>query len=122
MRTALINGLLIDGSGGPARREATVVVDDRKIVEIGQQRDFGSDVRVVDLAGKAVMPGLVDCHIHLAHWGLNLLGNQDKKIGLLAAETVCALRTTLAAGCTTARDLGGLDAGFRDAVAQGLIP
>ena len=41
---------------------------------------------------------------------------------LLAAETVAALRTTLEAGCTTARDLGGLDAGFREAVARGLIP
>jgi imidazolonepropionase-like amidohydrolase len=41
---------------------------------------------------------------------------------LLAAETVAALRTTLEVGCTTARDLGGLDAGFREAVNQGLIP
>jgi imidazolonepropionase-like amidohydrolase len=50
------------------------------------------------------------------------MAHQDKSLMLLAAETVAALRTTLEAGCTTARDLGGLDGGFRDAVAQGLIP
>ena len=75
----------------------------------------------MDLAGRTVMPGLIDCHIHFAHWGMNLIAHQGKSLMLLAAETVAALRTTLEAGCTTARDLGGLDAGFREAVARGLI-
>jgi imidazolonepropionase-like amidohydrolase len=122
MRTALVGGTLIDGNGGQARPDSTLLIDGSKIVEVSQQREFGSDVRVVDLAGKTVMPGLVDCHIHLAHWGHRLIGSQDKKLGLLAAETAHAMKTTLAAGCTTARDLGGLDAGFREAVKQGLIP
>src|SRR5919201_4565571 len=122
MRTALVGGLLIDGTGGLPRRDATLVIEDDRIIEVGQQREFGSEVRVVDLAGKAVMPGLVDCHIHLAHWTLNLLGHQEKPLTLLAAETAQALRTTLEAGCTTPRDLGGLDVGFREAVAKGLIP
>jgi imidazolonepropionase-like amidohydrolase len=52
---------------------------------------------------------------------MNLIAHQDKSLMLLAAETVAALRTTLEAGCTTARDLGGLDGGFREAVARGLI-
>ena len=122
MVTALIDGVLVDGNGGPARPRSTVVIDGDKIVEVSEQREFGSDVRVVDLAGKTVMPGLIDCHAHFAHWGMNLIDHHDKSLMLLAAETVAALRTTLEAGCTTARDLGGLDGGFRDAVAQGLIP
>jgi imidazolonepropionase-like amidohydrolase len=52
---------------------------------------------------------------------MNLISHQDKSLMLLAAETVAALRTTLEAGCTTARDLGGLESGFREAVARGLI-
>ena len=121
MVTALVNGVLIDGNGGPTRPGSTVVVDDGGIVEVSQQRDFGSEVTVVDLNGRTVMPGLIDCHAHFAHWGMNLISHQDKSLMLLAAETVAALRTTLEAGCTTARDLGGLEAGFREAVNQGLI-
>lgn len=121
MVTALVGGVLIDGSGGSARRDSTVVIDGSSIVEVSQQRELGSDVRVVDLGGKTIMPGLIDCHAHFAHWGMNLAAHQDQSLMLLAAETVAALRTTLEAGCTTARDLGGLDGGFRDAVNRGLI-
>ena len=121
MVTALVGGTLIDGNGGPPRQGMTVVVEGGTIREVGQLREFGADVRVVDLAGLTIMPGLIDCHAHFAHWGMNLISYQHKSLMLLAAETVAALRTTLEAGCTTARDLGGLDGGFRDAVAQGLI-
>ena len=122
MVTALVGGTLIDGNGGPARRDTTVIVDGCTIREVSQQREFGADVRVLDITGKTVMPGLIDCHAHFAHWGMSLISYQHKSLMLLAAETVAALRTTLEAGCTTARDLGGLDGGFRDAVQQGLIP
>ncbi len=117
MRTALIGGVLIDGSGGPPLRDATLVIEGSKIADVGHQRAFGPEVRVVDLGGRTVMPGLIDCHIHFAHWGMNLIAYQGQSLMLLAAETIAALRTTLEAGCTTARDLGGLDAGFREAVA-----
>ena len=122
MRTALVGGRLIDGLGGLPRRDTTLVIEGSTIADVSQQRDFGPEVRVVDLAGRTVMPGLVDAHIHLAPWGSNLIGAQDRSLMLLAAETVSALKATLEAGCTTARDLGGLEAGFRQAVERGLIP
>ena len=121
MVTALVGGTLIDGRGGRPRPDATLVVDGDQIVEVSGRRDFGSEVRLIDLEGRRVMPGLIDCHAHFAHWGMNLAAHQDSSLMLLAAETVAALRTTLEAGCTTARDLGGLDAGFREAVNRGLI-
>lgn len=121
MVTALVGARLIDGSGALPRDAMTVVVDGGTIREVSQAREFGADVQVVDVSGLTIMPGLIDCHAHFAHWGMNLIAYQDKSLMLLAAETVAALRTTLEAGCTTARDLGGLDGGFRDAVAQGLI-
>jgi len=121
MKTALVGGVLIDGTGGSPRADTTLVIDGPRIEAVCRERAFGPDVRLVDLAGGFVLPGLIDCHVHLAPWGLNLAAHQDKRLMHLAAETVLALRTTVAAGCTTARDLGGLDAGFRDAVARGLI-
>jgi imidazolonepropionase-like amidohydrolase len=121
MKLALAGGVLIDGTGGPPRRDATLVVEGGKITAVTRERVTGPDVRVVELGGRTVMPGLIDTHVHFAPWGMNLIGAQDRSLMLLAAETVHALRTTLEAGCTTARDLGGLDAGFREAVARGLI-
>lgn len=122
MRMALVGGVVIDGNGGSARSDCTIVIEGSKMVEVGPGRDLGSDVQIIDVAGKTVMPGLIDCHIHFAHWGMNLIEHQGKHLMLLAAETADALKTTLEAGCTTARDLGGLDAGFVEAVAKKLIP
>ena len=41
MRTALIGGVLIDGSGGPPRRDTTLLIEGNKIVDVSQQREFG---------------------------------------------------------------------------------
>ena len=122
MRTALVGGTVIDGTGKAPQANAAVVVEDGKIVEVGQASRLDAGVRVVDVTGKTVMPGIIDTHTHFAAWGSNLIGRHDSSLMLLAAETVHALRTVLEAGVTTARDLGGLDPGFRDAVARGLIP
>jgi imidazolonepropionase-like amidohydrolase len=119
MKTALVGGVLLDGRGGPPRRGATVVLDGARVEAVSHERGFGPDVRVIDLEGRTVMPGLIDCHVHLAPWALRLLGHPNQPLMELAAEAARALRLTLAGGCTTARDLGGLDPGFRDAVARG---
>jgi imidazolonepropionase-like amidohydrolase len=121
MKTALIAGALLDGRGGPPRPDATIVVDSARIEAVCHERQFGPDVRVIDLEGRTVMPGLIDCHVHLAPRALRLLGHPDQHLMELSADTVRALRLTLEGGCTTARDLGGLDPGFRDAVERGVI-
>ena len=68
MRVALVNCLLLDGTISAPQAGTTVVLDGTKIVEIGSRREFGADTRVVDLDGRTVMPGLIDCHIHFALW------------------------------------------------------
>jgi len=76
---------------------------------------------VVDLGGKTVLPGLIDCHEHFGSWFQWLISQQRKSLMYLASQTVHMLESALRAGCTTARDMGGLEAGFRDAVRDGLI-
>ena len=120
MKIALANSLLIDGTGSDPRPGATVVVDDDAIVEVSDRRDLGSGIRVVDLDGMTVMPGLIDCHIHFALWSFDLLSHRGEPLSYLHARTQLALKETLEGGCTAARDPGGLDVGFRDAVADGL--
>lgn len=121
MVTALVGGQVIDGRGGLPLSNATVVIDGSKIVEIGQQRDFGSNVLVIDVSGKTVMPGLIDCHQHFATWATILASQQARPLMYKACETVSFLKLYLQAGCTTARDCGGLEVGWCDAQADGLI-
>ena len=123
MKTALLGGVLFDGRGGPPRPGATLVLDGARIEAVCHERRFGPDVRVIDLEGRTVMPGLIDCHVHLAPWALRLIAHPDQRLMELGGGGGArALRSTLEGGCTTARDLGGLDPGFRDAVDHGLVP
>ena len=120
--SALTHGRLLDGTGSPPRGEMTVVVDGSGIVEVSQRLEFPDGVAVIDLRGRTIMPGIIDAHVHMAGWAQWLIANQDQRLMFLAARTVHALRSSLECGVTTARDLGGLDAGFVYAVEHGLIP
>ena len=70
------------------------------------------------------MPGLIDCHDHLASKGYDLprRWGLDEPISLQHLRTAYVLAQTLAAGYTYVRDAGGLDAGFKMAVEEGLYP
>ena len=121
MVTALVGGKVIDGNGGPPLPNATVVIDGSKIVEVSQQQDFGPDVLVVDVSGKTVMPGLIDCHQHFATWPTILPSKQMQSMMYHTCRTAAFMKQYLQGGCTTARDCGGLEVGWCDAQAEGLI-
>jgi imidazolonepropionase-like amidohydrolase len=99
-----------------------VLIEGSKIVEVGQRIQLGGDVKVFDVSGKTLMPGLIDTHVHFSAWFQWLISQQQAPLSYLMAKTLLNLRRTLETGITTARDLGGLEAGFVDAQADGLIP
>ena len=78
---------------------------------------------VIDAAGLTVLPGLIDCHDHLASHGYDLATRWelDEPSSARHLRTGRVLERTLGFGYTTIRDAGGLDAGFRAAVDEGLI-
>jgi imidazolonepropionase-like amidohydrolase len=116
---------LIDGTGAPPLRDATLVVQDGRVeaISTGAGGPWPASHEVLDLSGLTLLPGLIDCHDHLAFHGYDLAS----RWGLGEPASTRSLRTgrvieqTLAAGYTTVRDAGGLDAGFRAAVDEGLI-
>ena len=122
----LKNARLIDGTGASPINSATIVIDGNRItgVTARNQGDFPVDAEVIDVAGMTVLPGLIDCHDHMANhryemvhrWGL------DEPASTRHLRTAAVLRHTLEAGYTMIRDAAGLDAGFKRAVDEGLIP
>lgn len=66
--TAYIGARLIDGRGGPVLENATVVVDGDKIVAAGASStvQVPAGARRVDVAGKTIMPMIIDTHVHLS--------------------------------------------------------
>jgi imidazolonepropionase-like amidohydrolase len=69
---ALVGATLIDGSGGPPRLDAVVVVRAGKIETVTSQTGFSlpKNTTRVDVQGKWIVPGLIDAHAHVAPWAL----------------------------------------------------
>ena len=118
--------MLIDGSGTPPVAGRAVVVEGDRIVDVVAEADAptGATLR---LEGLTLLPGLVNCHVHLC------LGAEADPAAVMLQEPYAATvikavlraRRTVEAGVTTARDLGGRDyaeLSVRDAVRAGTIP
>jgi imidazolonepropionase-like amidohydrolase len=116
-RTIFAGGRVFDGSGAPPR-ETDVVIEDGRIVDVGSRLDGDESVSVL---GKCLLPGMFDCHTHVAFSGLDLLKRIEAPFSYRFHEAALNLRRTLELGITTVRDAGGADLGTKHAVANGLI-
>lgn len=116
---------LIDGTGREPVPDATVAVRDGKIAYAGTARTWlpslQEDILNIDFPGKALLPGLIDCHVHLAAGG-----DPDGRIqgddGTTALRMLHNARRQLGSGLTTVRDLGGwngLEFSVRGAIQRG---
>ncbi|HWZ66384.1 MAG TPA: amidohydrolase family protein [Stellaceae bacterium] len=121
----LKGGTLIDGTGAGPVSGATVVVRDQRIEAVTTRAggDLPSEAEVIDVSGMTILPGLIDCHDHLAMHGYDLARRWgiDEPQSTRALRTAKVLQDTLAVGYTAVRDAGGLDAGFKRAIDEGLI-
>ena len=121
--TVITGGRVIDGLGGDPIENGTIVIENGRIAAVGPAAKTAQprDAEVLDAAGLTIMPGIIDCHVHATYRA------RDMRQHLLNTPTYNILRSTrilaetLACGVTTARDMGGADAGFREALAEGLI-
>ncbi|MCC7370622.1 MAG: amidohydrolase family protein [Chloroflexi bacterium] len=118
---------IIDGTGGPIH-PGTVLVEDAWVVEVVRRGQLPSDAEIVDLGDAAILPGLIDAHVHLIWAGAAPNPEEIRARESVPMGTVRAVRhaaDTLLGGTTTVRDVGcpnGVAFAVRDAVNAGVIP
>jgi len=98
--TALVHGRVIDGTGGTPLADATVVLRADRIEAVGafSSVQIPAGARVIDVAGKTIMPGLADMHVHLTG------GWDGERADMLGYQRY--LNALLYAGVTTVLDTG----------------
>lgn len=120
----LRNATVFDGTGAPPGAGVDLLIEGGRIAAIGLADRAGAET--VDLGGRWLMPGLIDCHVHIT-----FAGDPDDApkapttpTPVLAWTAANNARATLLAGVTTVRDLGSRDAiniHLRDAIAAGKV-
>jgi imidazolonepropionase-like amidohydrolase len=124
--TVVRGGRLIDGTGADPVDGCSVLIEGDLIKEIGKTKDLDipRDAKIIDATGKTVLPGLIDCHLHLL--GLRsdnyipetIISPNGVKV-LRAAKSAMAL---LDAGFTTVKDTGGINALYlKQAINEGTM-
>ncbi len=118
------NAKLLDVQAAELRPGASLRIEDDKIVEVaedGRELTAEGDIVILDAAGRTLMPGLIDAHVHPSLTTLDLGAMVHRQPSWVAIETKVILEGMLRRGFTTIRDAGGLDAGIAIATERGLI-
>jgi imidazolonepropionase-like amidohydrolase len=122
MRRVLRNARLFDSLAGVLRPHSTVVIEGERIAEVTQQAIQVDDTAEdIDAGGRAVLPGLIDAHVHVVATSHDLVGLALQPASLLAAQSAQLMRAMLMRGFTTVRDAAGADHGLQAAVRRGLF-
>jgi len=117
---------LLDPESGEVTRDAVVVIEDGRVTELGPRRSVQAprDADGIDAAGLTLLPGLIDCHVHLTALGegLDFTRELSTPPTFELMRAVRAARRTLDAGFTSVRDAAGSPAGIRMAIDAGYFP
>jgi imidazolonepropionase-like amidohydrolase len=121
---AIVGARLLDGrSESTLKAHALVVGENGRISKVGASRSaIPADALVIDAAGRTLVPGLIDCHVHLwvAHEALH--DAVQRSFSESIARMLSCGGKFLESGVTTARDAGGTPAGIKRIFARGEFP
>jgi imidazolonepropionase-like amidohydrolase len=99
-----------------------VLVEDGLVREVSDRPLRAASARTVDLAGRTLMPGLIDLHVHVMATQLDLSAQVALPDALVTMRAVPLLAAMLRRGFTTVRDAGGAGYGLKCAIAEGTVP
>ena len=115
------NARVLDGSLPEGEYDRSVRIEDGLIAEVADRPIRAASARRIDCGGRTLMPGLIDCHVHVTATMLDLNRNARQPDALVAFKAARIMRDMLGRGFTTVRDLGGATQALVDALAEGLI-
>lgn len=124
---AIKAGELIDPEAATVLKDQTILIRGGKIAAVGHNLPIPAGAQLLDLSSQTVLPGLIDCHTHLADGA-----HDDDPVGVfrksaqrLVLESIPNAKVTLESGFTTVRDVGTYralgDVALRDAINDGYI-
>jgi imidazolonepropionase-like amidohydrolase len=113
---------LLDPNWDSPRGGYEVLVEGETIREVSAKPIKVRDAQVVDCGRRTLMPGLIDCHVHVFLSEVYIRRLEEVPLTLMTARSAGTLHGILSRGFTTVRDTGGADWGIKIAVESGLIP
>lgn len=116
MRRLFTGGSVVRPDG--STWQADVAIEGARIVDVGT--GLKGD-ETIDVSGRYLLPGLIDCHVHLGWAHIDIQRFVRTPPGLFYYEAMPGMRETLACGITTVRDASGADLGAKRAIEAGLI-
>jgi imidazolonepropionase-like amidohydrolase len=120
-RTAVINARVFDSAAGVLRDASTVVIESEIIVEVTSEPRTFTDANIIDAAGRIVLPGLIDAHVHVMAVTHDILRLSATPPSLITAQSKGVMEGMLQRGFTSVRDACGADFGLQEAVERGLL-
>ena len=121
MQTLFINARILDPAA-PGPIEGHVLIEDGVIRDLAARPVAAPDRRMIDLRGRTLMPGLIDCHVHVVAHQMNLAANSQVPDAMAVLRSLPVLRGMLDRGFTTVRDVGGAPFSLAEAIEEGLAP
>jgi len=113
---------LLDPRWTEARGGYEVLVEGDLIKEVSPKPIKAAKAQVVDCGKRTLMPGLIDCHVHVFLVEVNIRNLEHIPLTLLTARSADLMKGMIDRGFTTVRDTGGADWVIKTAVESGLIP
>ena len=104
MQTLFLNAAIVDGSSKEPRH-GNVLVEDGVIRDVDAASGSAEGREVIDLAGKTLMPGLIDCHVHVVASMMDLTMNAQLPEAMAILRSLPIMKGMLDRGFTTVRDV-----------------